>query len=462
MRINFAMSRLSKRLFVRIIDAAFWYVYLSLLVLISFANQHPHSTVWLSLYAAIFLHAGAYFAFRCMRCKPVRSYDSAKVVIFLLAAMVLWLILQCLIPMTSYIEVLLFGENKPEWFNYSGVWSITPERTQWAVLKAFVVLVLFVVSLALIDRRRRVRELVFTLLCVGVIHALLAIFAKYLGVYFIDKVSLDGHFDAARGLFVNRNHLAAFSILCLFSAIAIQAKIAMLNKVNNLHSILFGQIIRFSFLIFTLGIFVILQSESRGALLALLLSLMIYITVLSSLLGFEFRRHYILLFIATITVLMMIVFGQGMTERFTSNALSLGERSTQWAITWQAIKGQWLLGYGAGSYAIVFQSLREFADLRLVIYDQAHNDFLHLLLEQGLIGLLLWLSFIFITIRFAINSCLTSQSTMVKSVLFACLVVVSALLIQSLVDYPLQIMTIRCYFFVIIATMFAVPSIRHQ
>ena len=200
MRVNIVMPELSKALFVRITDALFWYAYLALLVLISFANQHPYSTVWLTLYATIFLHAGTYFVFRCMRCKPVESYYSARVVIFLLAAMVLWLTLQCLIPMTSYIEVHLFGENKPEWFNYSGVWSITPERTQWAVLTALVILALFVVTLALIDRRRRVKELVFTLLCVVVVHAGLAIFAKYSGVYFIDKVSLDGHFDAARGL----------------------------------------------------------------------------------------------------------------------------------------------------------------------------------------------------------------------------------------------------------------------
>ena len=216
MKVNIAMPTSSKELLVQITDVVFWYIYLTLLILISFANQHPHEVVWLSLYAVIFFHAGAYFAFRCLRCKPVELYDSARVVIFLLAAMVLWLILQCLIPMTSYIEVLLFGENKPEWFNYSGVWSITPERTQWAVLKAFVILILFVVTLALIDRRRRVKELVFTLLCVGAVHAVLAIFAKYSGIYFVDKVSLDGHFEAARGLFVNRNHLAAFSTLCLF------------------------------------------------------------------------------------------------------------------------------------------------------------------------------------------------------------------------------------------------------
>lgn len=446
---------------VSLIDQGFWFFYLLILIAISFANQASHSFVWLMIYSLVFLNAGLYCGFRCLIKKPLYLLFNTRLAIAILIIMLLWLILQCVVPAVSQLDSHLFGANQAAWFSYSSVWSVTPERTQWAVLVQLTMVVLFVMTLALLDRRRRVKQLLYVLILIGTVHALIAVMTKYLGLFVVNKESLDGHFDAARGLFINRNHLAAFITLCLTPMLAIQLKLLMKNQSSSLNAILFKQVFNISFFLLLLAFITIVLSESRGAFLSFLLSLVIYVGFIKKTPRMSIRKNFILMSVTVLMTSIVLLFGQGIIARFTGDALSLGERITQWEITWQAIKYEWFFGYGAGSYELVFQSFRKFSDLRLVVYDQAHNDFLHILLEQGLLGLMLWLSFICVSLQYAIRSYLISNSTLERSVLLSILIAVSALLIQSLVGYQLQIMTIRCYFFVIMAMIFAVPMINN-
>ena len=442
---------------VNFVDQCFWYFYLLILIVISFVNQASYSVEWLVIYALIFMNAGLYCGFRCLVKKPLYLLFNTRLAIAILTMMLVWLVLQCLVPTSSYLSAHLFGVNQAQWFSYSSVWRVTPEKTQWAVLVQFTMMTLFIMTLALLDRRRRVKQLLYVLILVGAAHALIAVTTKYLDLFLVNKESLDGHFNAARGLFVNRNHLAAFITLCLTSALAIQLKLLMKNQSSSLKATLFKQVFNISFLLLLLAFITLVLSESRGAFLSFMLSLVVYIGFIKKSHRKGIRKTFILMSMTVLMSVVVLLFGQGILARFSGHAFSLGERVTQWEITWQAIKYEWLFGYGVGSYELVFQSFRKFSDLRLVVYDQAHNDFLHIFLEQGLFGLMLWLSFIYVSLRYAIRSYFISHSTLERSVLLSILITVSALLIQSLVDYQLQIMTIRCYFFVIMAMAFAVP-----
>ena len=222
------------------------------------------------------------------------------------------------------------------------------------------------------------------------------------------------------------------------------------------------QIIKVSTFAFILVAVALFLSESRGAFLAFFASFILCVGLLLRNEMFRIQRWYFLFFVVFALVSLSLFFGDGMVDRFKNDALNIGERQTQWLITWQAIKQQFWFGYGAGSYELVFQTFREYADLRAAVYDQAHNDYLHIFLEQGLIGLLLWLGFIAFVIRYIVLNYLQSKSTLISSTLLAGLIVITAILVQSLVDYPLQIMSIRCYFFVIVALLIAVPHIKHE
>jgi len=446
------------------INLFFWYFYLVLLVFIAFVSGPYKSDSWLMVSVGVYVYTAAYMFFcLCSQTGNLFALRHAKGLTVLLLFALLWLVLQLWLPRQLFLEGYVFGQHiSPDWFELTLPLTVVPERTKWVLLSNVMVFILFVLTLNLITHRRRVKEFVWVLLIVGLIHAMLGIFAKYSGVYFVDKANLDGHFEVARGWFINRNHFAAFVSLCLLSALAMQFKRIMTMRPGSGLNFFLKQIIKVSTFAFILGAVALFLSESRGAFLAFFASFILCVGLLLRNEIFRIQRWHFLFFVVFALVSLSLFFGDGMVDRFKNDALNIGERQTQWLITWQAIKQQFWFGYGAGSYELVFQTFREYADLRAAVYDQAHNDYLHIFLEQGLIGLLLWLGFIAFVIRDILLNYRQSKSTLISSTLLAGLIVITAILVQSLVDYPLQIMSIRCYFFVIVALLIAVPHIKHE
>jgi len=242
----------------------------------------------------------------------------------------------------------------------------------------------------------------------------------------------------------------------------VQLKLILTNYKNSIPKLLFKQFFSLSFVVCAFFVVCLLLSQSRAGILAVSVSCLCCLALLTANKVIRLSVIYVLVCIVLLAAMLSVFFGDGLFDRFIDSGLSLGERHTQWAITWQAIKQEFWLGYGGGSYELVFQFFRKDADLRLVIYDQAHNDYLHLFLEQGVIGLVLWFGFIVCFVIRAVNYYRCSQSTLESSILLSGLIVIAAGLLQSLVGYQLQIMTIRCYFFVIIALVLAVPYVKHQ
>jgi len=398
----------------------------------------------------IYFYSAAYFVFYlAFYQQQNRILYKSRFTILIFIVMLLWLFLQQILSVGSILDDLIFhSPGKPDWFAYQSQWSVTPENTALLFKREMVVFAIFLLSLSLINTRQRIRQLLLLILVIGLLHSAIGIVAKYANVFLVDKKSLDGHFDAARGLFINRNHFAAFVSLSLFGSLALCVRF-VLSKHHDAQLGYQEYFLRSVVcLVLLVSICAIFFAESRAGFLAISFTLFLLFL-------FLFRKKQSknglmsLLVVVTIVVGLMLLFGQGLVARFSDDSLSIGERSLQWQITWNAIEQQLLFGYGAGSYQVVFQVFREFADLRnTVVYDQAHNDYLHLWLEQGLVGLLLWLMLVALVLIKAIRKCIELKSTLAISLLVSGCVVVSAALIQSLVDYNLQIMNIRCYFFV--------------
>ena len=114
------------------------------------------------------------------------------------------------------------------------------------------------------------------------------------------------------------------------------------------------------------------------------------------------------------------------------------------------------------SYADIFQMSRGYNDLRDVLYDQAHNDYLHIWLEQGLVGLSLWMAFLVFSIYTAVLGLANSSSTLINAIVISGVIVVFAALLQSLVGFNLHIINIRFYFFAIIALIIAAPRVSQR
>ena len=449
----------------RLLEPLIWGVFLVLLICISFQTEHYSSSSWLLPSAVLFGLAGFYLVVVILggHC-AVNSIVHAKWVIAIMASAAVWLFLQWQLPVKNTFYSEVFGAAIPvTWFQPEYRLSIVPERTKWLFLSAVFELTLFCLSLCLVGTRSRVKQILWVLLVIGGLHAAIAVVAKYGGFHLTDLRQLDGHYTAARGLFVNRNHMASFVSLGLFGALCFQIRIVLQRRNIATPNFLLAQLQGFGLVYIVailLGLIAILLSQSRAGFIGVAVGLLVAVVVFARGSDRVWLAKKVGVFALVVLAVLLLYFGQDLMQRLGNDTLSIGERGSQWVITWQAIKQNIIVGYGAGSYATVFQIWREYTDLRYVVFDQSHNYFLHLWLEQGLIGLCLWLALLSVVIHSAVRSAKRTKSTLTRSVLIAGMVVISAALFQSIVDFNLQIMNIRCYFFVIIALTLSVQKLK--
>jgi O-antigen ligase len=450
-----------------------WYGFLLVLVGVSFIHDLYSSSLWMSVTAAVYFLCGLCVFNVVMGARiNQRGLVSAGFVILLLCGTLLLLITQIYLPVDRHTESLLikgslYTGGKPDWLALPGVWSVVPEKTRWLFLSELLIVSVFALSIALVNNRRRLKQLVSVLLLVGLIHSVTGIAAKYLGVSLVDTQQLDGHFTQARGMFVNKNHFAGFLNLCLLGGFTFLIKTLFSQPHMRISSVLVHQIISFRILYpvcIVIGLTAIVLSQSRAGAVALPLSVLIVylaINIKRSKTAVNQKlktRNLILLFVSLVLSLSFVMFfyGAEILVLLRSTAI-LGERIDQWILTMRAINQAWLFGFGGNSYADVFQIYRGYDDFRQVVFNQSHNDYLHIWLEQGIVGLSLWLGFITLTFQAALRSINKNKSTLAKATLISVLIVVLAAVTQSFVDFNLQILNIRFYFFVIMSLAFSVP-----
>lgn len=96
-----------------------------------------------------------------------------------------------------------------------------------------------------------------------------------------------------------------------------------------------------------------------------------------------------------------------------------------------------LLGWGKGTFADVYPQFRSFYTDSLV--NAAHNDFLQVLAETGIIGFGIMLWFLVITGRNALRKSAKWSSNLNGAVAVAALLGISGILVHSVVDFNMQI-----------------------
>ena len=115
-------------------------------------------------------------------------------------------------------------------------------------------------------------------------------------------------------------------------------------------------------------------------------------------------------------------------------------------------------GTGAGTLVTVYPQYASFDDARLV--DHAHNDYLELLAETGIVGGLCALGFVVLLFRRALASLQSDQSAFILAARTGALVACSGLLLHSLVDFNLHIPS-NALLFALLASL-ATSSLERQ
>jgi len=154
-----------------------------------------------------------------------------------------------------------------------------------------------------------------------------------------------------------------------------------------------------------LGIMAIFISQSRGALLAVFISGVVFLT-LSSLFS-DRRKIYLSIFslISVVLVLAAFIFSHpdwAITKvipsrlNFFAHNLSLETRGYVWKSSWQAWKEKPLLGWGRSSSAYIFPRYYDpaTASYEDVWFDKPHSKFFEVAEDTGFLGVFTYLSII--------------------------------------------------------------------
>ena len=458
----------AKRL-VDLFDTLIWIIFLVLQVAISFNNTLFSSNEWWWCAAIVYALLSLSLVSASFGGKAnIPAIVNSKYLLLLLVLSLIWIVLSLFLPLANPASALIAQSSQalvdtPEWYQINRPWSFTPQKSFLLLLSEFTVFAFLILALLVLSSRQRVLQLLMVISLVGVVHALIGIGFKYSNLHLVDLKQLDGHYSAARAWFVNRNHYAAFLSLSLVGGLCLIFRSLFDFHQSELRSAtVFAMRLVFALTTLLLILVAIILSESRAGFLSILLGLGFLLLVLNQRIKQGKKFWLSLLLIATFIVIALTFFGSNLLSRFSLDTGILGERIVQWQLTWQIIKQQWFFGYGANSYADVFQLFRTDEPLREVIYNQAHNDYLHIWLELGLFGLLLWILFLGRVIFTGIGILKTHGDLFFISTTVACLSVLSAALLQSLVDFNLQILNIRFYFFAIIAVVLVLPTISQS
>ena len=231
------------------------------------------------------------------------------------------------------------------------------------------------------------------------------------------------------GMFANRNHQAIFLAMglpCIASWIS-------LSSTKSLNII-------FSFIAVSIIIFTIILSESRAGILILILNIFLSLFLMKKFLGNSIKWFNLL--IVTVFTLAIFIALQWMNlftvgERFSStNFDELRFQIIPIIVTlcWRFFP----VGSGFGSFEVIYRMIEPFNLLGPEYLNHAHNDFLELVLEGGLVALFAISLFLIIWIRRVIS--IWSSQYKSNIFVFGCLgsILTGNLLLASIFDYPVR------------------------
>ncbi|MCC7307499.1 MAG: O-antigen ligase family protein [Acidobacteria bacterium] len=324
--------------------------------------------------------------------------------------------------------------------------SFDPFATEMSALHYLSLGLFFSVSLVLINSAGRIRRLVIIIAIFGFAYAFFAILQAVLSpgkIYGIYEARSAQPF----GSFVNRNNFAAYMEM------TIAVPLGMLFS---------GSVARDKRLLYITGIALmgvaLLLSGSRGGLIALLAEVILLVVLTT---GAKSRGRLIVkvglasLLIAGIIVGSIFVGGESTLTRIAETTASgdvTTDRSHIWSVTTKVIVNSMPLGAGLGALGAAYTPFDTYSGLARV--EQAHNDYLQVAADAGVVGIIIGLFFLFWLFRQGMASAAVANSYR-RGVAIGAVVGCFAVLVHSIFDFVLHITAVTVMFITLMTLLVA-------
>lgn len=458
------------------IEPRLFYAYLVLLVWLPLplGSNRPWAEmlfeIWIALLSLFWIRE-----FHLNRVVINKVFQSAKWVIWLLVIWLIYLIFQ-MIPLPASFRLILSPESVAI-YQQAGIadWgslSLLPYETLLFWLKSLAYASLFALTLLLVNSKYRLVILGYTLLLSAVFQAFYGSIMTLSGLeygFFIQKYAYVGF---ATGTFVNRNHLAGY--LEMLSAVGIGLLMATSStkehgrtwrhRIRNLLHLMLSQKLLLRLMLAMMVIALVLTRSRMGnagffisMMVAGLITLAIF-RIQTSSFGEMFKRDEtksaVILIVSLLVIDMFIVgawFGvDKLADRIAQSSLENDAGRVEVSInTLNLLKDYPIVGAGAGGFHVVYARYR--GDGIAQYYDHAHEDYLELISDVGVVGISLLGLIVLTSFGAALKALYRRRDRLLRGMAFASIMATIAILIHSTVDFNLQIPANAATFMVMLA-----------
>jgi O-antigen ligase len=344
----------------------------------------------------------------------------------------------------AFIQIIPFG-HLAEIGGVSGIGrtiSLEPFWTQMFALHLTALFLVFAAWLTYLDSASRLRKLALLLTIFGFAFAFFAILQAVLSptkIYGIYEVEYAKPF----GSFVNRHNFAAYMEM----AIAVPLGLLFAGAIPRDKRLIYLTAIGL------MGIALIL-SGSRGGLVSLLAEVVFILILANKTRGsgqLALKIGLTALLAAVIIGGAIMIGGESSLTRFAETAVSndiTTNRTHIWSITLQVIKNNLPFGAGIGAFAAAYTPYDTMNGIERV--EQAHNDYLQILADAGIVGLILAGFFVYQLFRTGLQS-IKTENLFRRGIAIGALAGCFAILVHSLFDFVLHTTAITFLFLTLTA-----------
>jgi O-antigen ligase len=318
--------------------------------------------------------------------------------------------------------------------------SLDPYSTRLVLVQLTTLLIYFAATLVFVDTPHRLHVLVRTIMIFGFVLAIFGLtqsFTSPTKVYWVRELSQ----STAFGPFINRHHFAGYMEL----TIALPLGLLFSGVVDKDKRMLY---------LFVAGLMgvALVMTTSRGGIISLVAEIVFLVIVTgiwktqnerrktksSRLKQIGIRAGMAAALLVGLFFGVLLLGGEFSIYRFidtvNTNDPTTG-RAHFWAVTLDIIKAHPYVGTGLGAFGVIYT--RYDSRNGLFRLEQAHNDYLQVLSDAGIIGALLGLSFVVLLFWMAISRA-RSRDDFRRGVALAALSGCFAVLVHSFFDFTLH------------------------
>ncbi|MCI0469170.1 MAG: O-antigen ligase family protein [Nitrospirae bacterium] len=300
--------------------------------------------------------------------------------------------------------------------------SIYPFATEMELSRNIIYLMVFSMAALGLRDRNNMHNILKAIVIFGFILSIFGILQKAAWngkIYWFRELTQGG---VPFGPFVNRNHFAGFIGMIL----PLSLGIGFISRDPN-------KKVMYIFFSVVMGI-ALFFSLSRGGIVSFFASMIMFSFIVFAKTLSTRRLVPIVMFLVALFSYLIYLGVTPIIDRFSQTDIANEQRLLVWQGTYTAIKDYAFFGSGLGTYRYVFKIYQP--DNIAGYYDHAHNDYLELLLEAGIVGAAIVFLFIAYILRMLLRVDLTTRRNYLTAGYISSLTAIAA---HSIVDFNLHI-----------------------